>query len=191
MSNAPRLTVGYVAGAHGLAGLVRVQLHDADSQSVRPGAELVLTDQAQQGREVGRYRVDAVERAPGKDGRLRVRLAGVDDREQAESLTRMTIEVDRDALPPLQDDEFYLADALGLAVRRIVEDGSMQELGRVVGSSSNGSQDLFEVQWHDEGGQVHEWLLPALPQFVRDVDDERILVDVPAGFLPDALESES
>ena len=185
MSNDTRLTVGYVAGVHGIHGLVRVQLHDPDSVAVRPGAQLLLVDESGS---FDTHRVESVEPVPGKRGLFRVRLAGVDDRNQAETLVRRTVEVERDALPPLHDDEFYLADAVGLAVRRVRADGSHEDLGRVVGLSSNGAQDLFEVQWHDAGGQAHSWLLPVLPQFVRDVDDERVLVEVPLGFLPEALE---
>jgi 16S rRNA processing protein RimM len=187
MSNAARLTIGYVAGAHGIHGLVRVQLHDPTSDAVRPGVELVLL---QDEREVGRHRVETVDAVPGKRGRLRVRLAGIDQREQADTLVRATIELERDALPPLDEDEFYLADAIGSSVVRAAADGSMQSLGRVVGLSSNGAQDLFEVRWDDAGGQAHPWLLPVLPQFVREVDDERVVVEVPEGFLPDALEGD-
>jgi 16S rRNA processing protein RimM len=185
MSNAPRLTVGYVAGAHGIGGVVRVQLHDPDSKAVRPGVELVLA----QGRDVVRHRVESVDRVPGKRGLLRVRLEAIDAREQAEALARASVEIDREALPPLEEGEFYLADAIGLAVVRVAADGTVQALGSVVAVSSNGAQDLFEVQWRDEGGQAHDWLLPVLPQFVREVGDERIVVDVPEGFLPEALEA--
>lgn len=188
MPNAPRLSVGYIAGAHGIQGLVRVQLHDPDSAAVRPGAELVLVVD---GREIGRHRVEQVDRVPGKSGRLRVRLAGIVDREHAQSLASTSIEIDRDVLPPLDEGEFYLADTVGLPVCRVAEDGSTEALGRVVALSSNGPQDLFEVQWHDASGQPHTWLLPVLPQFVRDVDAERIVVDVPEGFLPEALEGRS
>jgi 16S rRNA processing protein RimM len=188
MPNEGRLRVGYVAGVHGIAGLLRVQLHDPDSEAVRVGAELVLVDADGHAMH---HRVESADPVPGKAGRLRVRLAGIDDRTRAESLVRCAIEIDRDALPPLEEDEFYLADAIGLPVCRIASDGSPQDLGRVIGLVSNGPQDLFEVQWHDAGGQAHVWLVPVLPQFVRDVDAQRVVVDVPADFLPDAFEDES
>lgn len=186
MPRGERLSVGYVAGVHGTRGLVRIQLHDPESTAVRRGVEIVLVRDAEA---LGRHLVEDVDAVPGKAGRLRVRLRGVDDRDQAEALRGSTIEVERAELPPLDEDEFYLADAIGLAVRRVDESGAEQELGRVVGVTSNGPQDLFEVQWRDSRGRSRTWLLPVLPQFLRDMDTHRILVDVPEEFLPEALES--
>ena len=63
-----------------------------------------------------------------------------------------------------------------------------QALGVVAGVTSNGVQDLLEVEWTRPDGRRDTWLLPALPQFIADLDGERLRVDLPLGLLPDALE---
>ena len=181
------LAVGYVAGAHGVQGVVRVQLHDPDSRAVAAGNELILTRDDE---EVARRRVVEAAVVPGKPGRFRVTLEGIDDREAADALRGCGITVARDQLPALDDDEFYLADAIGCPVQRIEDDGRRTDLGRIVGLTSNGVQDLFEVEWIDPDDLQHRWLLPVMPSIVREVG-EAVVVDLPAGFLPDALEPEA
>lgn len=182
-----RLGIGHVAGAHGVAGAVNIQLHDARSQALRSGVTLVLVRDGTQTQRV----VERVDPVPGKSGRMRVRLSGVEDRDAAEALRGCAIEIEREALEPLGDDEFYLADAIGLDVQRLDAQGHPTSLGTIIGVMSNGPQDLFEIEWLGPHGRPQTWLLPVLPQFVRDVDDARVLVEVPPGLLPDELELET
>jgi 16S rRNA processing protein RimM len=175
------LVVGYVAGPHGVRGAVRVHLHDPRSHALEPGRRVVLR---RDGRALATHEVRASDPVPGKPGRLRVTLAGVPGRDQAEALRGCELLVDRHELPALADDEFYLADALGLPVVR-QRDG--RALGTVVGLTSNGAQDLFEVEHRDADGRARTWLLPVTPHHVVEVGD-RVLVDLPLGLLPEELE---
>lgn len=179
------LDVGYVAGAHGVRGGLRIKLHDPDSIALRPGTTIELR---RDGESIGRHEVRDASSVPGKPGLLRVTLEGVGHRDAADALRGCTIAIDRDQLPDLEDDEFYLADAIGLPVQRAAQPTA---LGTIVGLSTNGVQDLFEVQWVDDADHKHDWLLPVLPAFIVEIDEARVLVDVPPGFLPDALEDES
>lgn len=182
---ASRLSVGYVAGAHGVRGMVRIQLFDGGSEALRSGVDLVLVDRKSK-EIVHRKRATSVAMVPGKSA-ARAELEGVGDREGAEALRGLTVEIERDVLPDLEEDEFYLVDAVGLTVEREREDGTAQTLGKVVAVTTNGAQDLFEIEYF-ERGRARRWLIPVLPGFVRDVDDRRVLVDPPEGMLPDALE---
>ncbi len=92
------------------------------------------------------------------------------------------------SMPSPYDDEFYLADAIGRPVQR-ERDGVA--LGTIVGVTSNGVQDLLEVQYTRKDGRKDTWLLPALPQFIVDVDDARMQVELPLGLLPDEFEANS
>lgn len=181
------LVVGYVAGVHGIRGAVRVHLHDPDSDALGPGRTLALR---RDGQSVGTVVVVAAGPVPGKPSRRRVTLEGVTDRSGAEALRGCELLVERDELPPLADDEFYLADAVGLPVER-ERDGQVQALGRVVGLTSNGVQDLFEVQWREPGGRARTWLLPVLPQTIVEVTADHVRVDLPLGMLPEALEGDA
>jgi 16S rRNA processing protein RimM len=176
-----RLSVGYIAGAHGIRGGVRVKLHNPGSSAFAIGSTVVLVRDG--AGEVGRYAISKLTDVPGKPDLLRVRLEGVTTRNDAEALQGCAVEVDRAELPPLAADEFYLADAIGLPVLR-----GDQNLGTVVGVTSNGAQQLFEIEYRD-AGRAKMWLLPILPGFVLEVSEARVLVDVPPGMLPEELES--
>lgn len=176
------IAVAAVVGAHGVRGWVRVHLYDPNSSALRRG--LVATLRAPQ-QEPLPLKITAVEPIPGKPV-CRVQLAGITDRDQAEALRGRELWLARTDLPRLAKDEFYLADILGLPVERLRPDGSVQSLGTVVGLTSNGAQDLLEVEFQLEGRRPDTWLLPALPQFIAEVEG-RVLVELPLGMLPDAL----
>lgn len=175
------LDIGYVAGAHGVQGGVRIKLHDPASQALQRGIVVTLVHEGAR----TDHEVEAADVVPGKAGLHRVRLRGVNRRDLAEALRGSTIVVPRAVLPKLADDEFYLADVVGLAVMR---EALPQHLGKIVGLTSNGVQDLFEVEWTSPDDHRHQWMMPVLPGFVRDVDETRVLVELPAGFLPEDLE---
>jgi 16S rRNA processing protein RimM len=98
---------------------------------------------------------------PVLDGYL-VRLAGVDDRETAATLTHAEVRVVRAALPPLGPDEYYVEDVVGCMVEN--------EAGRILGRAReifwSGAHDVASVI--DEAGR--EQLIPLIPQFVLTAD---------------------
>ena len=82
------------------------------------------------------------------------RLAGVDDRDAAETLTNVKLYVPRDRLPPAEDDEFYHADLVGLAA--VTPDGA--PLGTVTAIHNFGAGDVVEIkprQRRAAAGAVH------------------------------------
>ncbi len=91
---------------------------------------------------------------------LVVKLAGVDDREQAVALRGGSVQVQRAQLPPTREREFYQADLIGLAVRNV----QGLELGRVAHFVDAPGGAVMVVQ----GAQEH-WI-PAIPQHLRRVD---------------------
>lgn len=181
-SDPDALAVAAIVGAHGVRGWVRVHLYDPNSSALR--RNLVLTLRAPK-LEPLKLKIVALDPVPGKPV-WRVQLDGVTDRDQAEALRGREVWIARANLPPLTKDEFYLADIVGLPVERVRPDGSVQPLGTVVGLTSNGAQDLLEVEFQAPGRRPDTWLLPALPQFIVEVEG-RVLVELPLGMLPDAL----
>jgi 16S rRNA processing protein RimM len=100
-----------------------------------------------------------------------VRLAGVDDRDQAARFTNCELHVPRDRLPPLEADEFYVADLIGCRVL----DAQGRDRGLVRNAFWNGVQDVLEIR--DEAG--HELLIPAAGDFLLEVDmaGRRVVID--------------
>jgi len=107
---AGRIQVGVIGRAHGVRGLVKITSHTvepADLTEYGPlsdaeGRLLTLRWKADGVAEVTRH-IDGV---PIK----------VTDRNAAEKLTNTKLFIDRSALPPADDDEFYLTDLIGIAV---------------------------------------------------------------------------
>lgn len=101
------------------------------------------------------------------------RLDGVGDRDAAAALTGAVVEVERAALPPPGEREYYRSDLLGFAVQNL--EGA--ELGTVAHFLEAPTGPVMVVR---EGGREH-WVL-AVPRHLRKVDlaAGRILVDWPA-----------
>jgi len=166
------LRLGYVAGAHGVHGGSKVKLFNPDSTAIEPGVAVLLRAPEGPARS---FVVSRVTSAPGT-GVLRIWFEGVDNREAAEALRGCELWIDRTELPALADDEYYLADLIGLEVVR-----AGVSLGRITGVTSNGAQDLLCVRLRGR-----EWLLPALPPFIVAIEPQRVLVDVHDDMLPDS-----
>lgn len=174
--DALHLQLGYVAGAHGVRGGLKVKLFNPDSTAIEVGVQLALRLPDAPART---FVVSQVAVAPGV-GLLRLWLEGVDDREAADALRAHELWIARAELPALADDEYYLADLVGLEVVR-ERDGVSESLGRITGVTSNTAQDLLCVRLRGR-----EWLLPALPPFIVAIEAQRVLVDVHDDMLPDA-----
>lgn len=175
-ANTSHLRLGYVAGAHGVRGALRVKLLNADSDGLRVGARVVLGEPGD-----ADARCLEVRRVTPKPGTelVRVWLMGVEDRETAEALRGRALWIERESQPALDDDEYYLADLVGLEVVR-EQDGRSESLGEVVGVTTNTAQDLLCVRLRGR-----EWLLPALPPFIVGFDDRQLIVDVHDDMLPE------
>jgi 16S rRNA processing protein RimM len=105
-------------------------------------------------------------------GRLLIaEFEGLAGRDAAESLRGMLVGVPRGELPPLNENEFYWADLIGLEVENLKE----QALGRVQGLIETPANAVLRVI--DDSGR--ERLLPFVAQTVLDVDRllRRIRVD--------------
>lgn len=76
-----------------------------------------------------------------KDDMVVARFEGIASRDAAAALTGLRLTVDRDALPPADEDEFYHADLIGLAA--VSADGTA--LGRVAAVVNYGAGDILEI----------------------------------------------
>lgn len=152
-----RIALAAVAGAHGIRGELRLKLF-SDSVESLSRHETVYVGGAKR-------RLLAV-RDGGKTAV--VRLEGVSDRSAAEALRGTLVEIDRSALPPLGEGEYYHADLIGLPA----VDGAGNEVGTVVAVENFGAGDLLEVE--DRDGKRS--LIPFRDQ-VADLVEGRIVLD--------------
>jgi 16S rRNA processing protein RimM len=106
---------------------------------------------------------------------LVVQVDGVSTREGAEALNRTRLYLEREKLPPPEDeDEFLLADLIGLPV----SNAAGETIGNVVGVPNYGGGDLLEIAPPGGGATA---LLPFTKAFVPEVDiaGRRIVADPP------------
>lgn len=96
-----RILVGEIGRPHGVRGLVKVRAFTTEPADI--AAYGPLSDEAG-------TRVFAL----GWLGGGIARIEGVSDRDQAAKLTGTRLYVSRDKLPPPAEEEFYLADLVGL-----------------------------------------------------------------------------
>jgi len=159
MSLPERVTIGRIVGAHGLRGEVRVYpSSDFPERFLDPGPRwLAAPNGIAQPVELqgGRF-------VEGK-GLYVLRLAGVNDRDQAEALRGHVLQVPVADRPQLEDGEFYVADLVGLAVRLLP---AGDPIGTVTDLYEAGN-DLLEVTLSAEGKRV---LVPFVEEIVPEVD---------------------
>jgi len=147
------IQVGRVAGAFGVRGEVRITSFTAEP--------LALVDYKALVREDGSPGLTITSGRAAKGGVV-VRAKDVDTRDQAEALRGLKLFISRDRLPEPEEDEFYVTDLIGLALRS--PDG--EALGTIRSVQDFGAGDLLEVQ-PPEGGAT--WYLPFTREAVPEV----------------------
>jgi 16S rRNA processing protein RimM len=135
MKDERRVLVGVIGRPHGVRGLVHVTSYTEDPASIaRYG---LLEDQKGE-----RYRLEWV-----GEGRARVSVISgegerrIADRGAAARLTNRRLYVRRGALPAPDEDEFYLADLVGLDAF----DGQGRKLGQVSAVHDYGAGASLEI----------------------------------------------
>lgn len=152
-----RIALAAVAGAHGVKGEIRLKLFSDSVDSLSRHVRLYVG---------GAERRLLAIRASGKTAVAR--LEGIADRSAAEALRGSLIEVDRSALPPLEEGEYYHADLIGLSA----VDREGQAFGTVVAVENYGAGDLLEVEL--ESGKRS--LIP-FKAGIADLADGRVILD--------------
>ena len=160
---AERLRVGVVVGAHGIRGQLKIKSFTADPAALTHYGPLETEDGLP-------WRLEDV--SVGVKGMLTVRVAGIADRTQAEAAKGVTLFVRRDALPAPAEDEFYIADLVGLTA--LSTDGS--PLGTITAVFNVGAGDVVAV--HGPDGEL---LVPFTRRTVPVVDlaGRRVVIDPP------------
>ncbi len=148
------LLVGRVAGAFGVRGELRLTAYT--------GEPLALFRYRDLKREDGSPALTLTS-ARDAGGSVIVRAREVETREQAEALRGLRLHVPREVLPAPEEDEFYLADLIGLTA--VDPDGA--PLGRVKAVHDFGAGDILEI---DPGGGERTWYLPFTREAVPEVD---------------------
>jgi 16S rRNA processing protein RimM len=147
------LAVGRVAGAFGVRGEVRIAAFTEEPLALARFRALMRQDGSP---------ALVITTAREAKGGLICRCEGVETKEQADALRGLRLFVARDALPEPDEDEFYLADLIGLAV----VDPAGAPVGKVKSVQDFGAGDILEII-PEEGGAT--WYLPFTREAVPEV----------------------
>lgn len=154
---ATRITLAAIAGAHGVRGEVRLKLFADGIEALSAHTTVLVSGTPRRLLHVG-----------GTAKSPTARLEGVSDRSAAEALRGTLIEVERDALPPLEEGEYYHSDLLGLPC--VGPEG--EEIGAVAAVENFGAGDLLDVRL--TSGKTS--LIPFKPG-IADLVGGRIVLD--------------
>lgn len=169
-----RVVVGRIGRPHGIRGEVTVEPRtDEPDERFAPGAVLIASTPT------GRLEVV---RSHWHSGRLLVTFDGVTDRNAAEALRGVILEIDRDdADLPEDPEEFYDSALVGCAARTV--DG--RDLGEVTEVAHLPAQDLLVVV-----GPFGEILIPFVHAIVPTVDlvNRTLVIDPPPGLIEESAD---
>jgi 16S rRNA processing protein RimM len=163
-----RILMGVIGRPHGVRGLVHVQSFTADPEAL---ADYGVLEDDRGRRFTLHWQSEGIARVAERIGGRDVPLA---DRTAAEALTNTRLYVPRSALPAAEEDEYYLADLIGLRA----ETTAGEVIGRVAIVHDYGAGTSLEITPERAGPAL---ILPftarAVP--VVDVAGGRIVVDPP------------
>jgi 16S rRNA processing protein RimM len=163
------VVVGYVSGAYGIHGWVRVKPYSSDADALLNARTWWLDKPELRDVEMLQAKVHG--------GDVVAQLIGVVGRDTAEALKGATVKIPRSHFPALEKDEFYWVDLIGLAVENL----QGEQLGQVFDLMDNGAHPILRVgpQAAEPDDKLQEILIPFVDQFVKTVDQKakKIVVD--------------
>ena len=172
MAASSLVVLGRLMKPHGIKGAIRVEYYAESPELLEKPLML----------RAGRFAPRPVrirEWSLWKD-QLILTIEGVNDRTQAEQMRGQDLLIDASHLPEAEEDEPYLRDLLGLAVK--LENGEV--IGELEDIDFPAGQEMWVIRAPEsEGG--YEILLPAVPEFVLDIDLDAEVVTIapPEGLL--------
>lgn len=150
-----KFQVGAIASVHGIKGEVKV-FPTTDEPEKFKKLKTVWMKTAKEDREI---RLQSVKFFKNM---VIVKFEGIDSPEEARRYRGATLWIPRTAAAPLEENEYYRADLLGLSV--FTEDG--EALGTLTDVLETGANDVYEITLSDK----RTVLFPAIKDCVKAVD---------------------
>lgn len=160
-----RFQVGVITSPHGVIGEVNVFPTTDDPKRFRRLKEVILV----QGKNEKTVEIESVKFFKNM---VILKLAGYDDRDAVEKLRQCSLFVPREKAVRLKEDEYFIADLMGLKV--LDGDAEDAELGTLEDVMETGANDVYVIRLL--GGR--ELLLPAIKQCILEVNVEEGFVRV-------------
>ena len=157
------LLVGEVHGAHGIRGELSVKVFSDDKQGFKPGLALICRS----GSVETERRLESV--SYSNKGAI-LRLSGIESTEEAQKQRGTQLFVRRDDMLPLSENEYFVADLIGLNVF----DQDYGELGELTDMFDTGAHYVMLVEKAGE----NNLLIPFTKQIIVEIDQQNELIRV-------------
>jgi len=165
--------VGYVSGAYGIVGGIRVAPHSVEADALLNVKTWWLDKPT--------LHAVTVRSAKLHGGDVVATLVGLRDRDDAEALKGAKVSIARSAFPALDEGEYYWSDLIGLDVVNL----QGEALGKVADMMHNGAQSILRiVPVADPSApavKAPERLVPFVEQFVKTVSLDQKLITLDWG----------
>jgi 16S rRNA processing protein RimM len=168
------IQVGYVSGAYGIRGGLRVTPHSPDADALLSVKTWWIDKPS--------LRAVQVRSAKYHSGDVTATLVDLVGRDEAEALKGATVQVSRADFPELPEDEYYWTDLIGMDAVNL----EGEALGKVTDMMHNGAQSILRITpVADPAGvddaKVSERLVPFVDRFVKNVDQQARLITLDWG----------
>ncbi len=149
-----RICLGKITGVHGIKGEVKIKSFTSSDADIGTYGNLENKDGS---------KVFAIKVIGHSKELLRCKIKGIDDRNAAETLVGTELYVNREVLPDLEEEEYYLADLIGL---KVIDKNSELEVGTVAGVYNFGAGDILEIKVNSTNKLE---MIPFTKEYVPDV----------------------
>lgn len=151
------LQVGVITQTHGIKGEVKVFPTTDDAQRFKKLKKVTLDN----GKERRELEITSVKFFKNL---VILKFKGIDDINEVEKYKKAALFVTREDAVPLEENEYFIADLIGLKV--VSDEG--EELGTLDDVLQTGANDVYVVK-NDKGEEI---LVPAIKDCVKNVDIE-------------------
>lgn len=168
MSKEKYLECGKIVNTHGIRGGLKLESWCDTPDDLASLKKVFLKKGAE-------YTPYKVKRASVFKQFVLLELEGINDIDVANTLRGRVVFADREDIS-IDEDAFFIADIIGLPV---IDLASGEKIGELTDVLNLGASDLYEIK--TEKGKA---LIPAVPEFIKEVDVERgIFVSLIEGML--------
>ena len=147
--------IGQIVNTNGLKGTLKVKPFTDDIKEFETFKSIYI----QKGKDLIEFKIEKVTYVKQM---VLLKLQGIDDINEAEKYRNYYLKINRNVLPDLPENTYYIVDLLECEVVTI--EGEL--LGRVKDVFNTGSNDIYEVK--DEFGK--QILIPAIREVIKNID---------------------
>lgn len=162
----PLIEIGTLGSAVGISGEVRLNLYSGSDRNIFTGQKIILSDKIDS-EDMIELEINSVRIQKGFPI---VRFKEMSDRTEVSKLTGKGIFLQKKDMKKLKEDEFYVMDLIGMTAYDI---RSEKEIGKIKDVLTNTAQPIYVI----ESNKKKDILVPGVPQFIKDIDLEKRVIE--------------